>query len=61
MLAGYAEKSRKADATNLAASTPWMRTTSMRLNNDQRIILASHRFAPEVTSAALWLNEKAPG
>ena len=31
------------------------------LNNDQRIIMASHRFAPEVTSAALWLNEKAPG
>ena len=31
------------------------------LNNDQRIILASHRFAPEVTSAALWLNQKAPG
>ena len=31
------------------------------LNKDQRIILASHRFAPEVTSAALWLNEKAPG
>ena len=30
------------------------------LNNDQRIILASHRFAPEVTSAVLWLNEKAP-
>ena len=29
------------------------------LNNDQRIILASHRFAPEVTSAALWLNQKA--
>ena len=28
------------------------------LNNDQRIILASHRFAPEVTSAALWLNDK---
>ena len=28
------------------------------LNNDQRIILASHRFAPEVTSAALWLNRK---
>ncbi len=28
------------------------------LNNDQRIILASHRFAPEVTSAALWLNQK---
>ena len=30
------------------------------LNRDQRIILASHRFAPEVTSAVLWLNEKAP-
>ena len=30
------------------------------VNNDQRIILASHRFAPEVTSAALWLNEKTP-
>ena len=29
------------------------------LNKYQRIILASHRFAPEVTSAALWLNEKA--
>ena len=29
------------------------------LNNDQRIILASHRFAPEVTSAAVWLNSKA--
>ena len=31
------------------------------MNNDQRIILASHRFAPEVTSAALWLNDKAHG
>ena len=31
------------------------------LNNDQRIILASHRFAPEVTSAVLWLNEKLSG
>ena len=31
------------------------------LNNDQRIILASRKFAPEVTSAVLWLNEKAPG
>ena len=31
------------------------------LNNKQRIILASHRFAPEVTSAALWLNSKAQG
>ena len=31
------------------------------LNNDQHIILASHRFAPEVTSAVLWVNEKIPG
>lgn len=31
------------------------------LNHDQRIILASHRFAREVTSAVLWLNEKALG
>ena len=30
------------------------------LNNDQRIILASHRFAPQATSAVLWLNDKAP-
>lgn len=28
------------------------------LNNDQRIILASHRFAPEVTSAVLWVNDQ---
>ena len=30
------------------------------LNHGQRIILASHRFAPQVTSAVLWLNEKVP-
>ena len=30
------------------------------LNTDPRIILASHRFAPEVTSTVLWLNEKVP-
>ena len=30
------------------------------LNHDQRIILASHRFAPEVTSAVLWLNDRSP-
>ena len=28
------------------------------LNYDQRIILVSHRFAPEVVSAVLWLNER---
>ena len=31
------------------------------LNDDQRIMLVSHRFAREVTSAALWLNEQALG
>ena len=30
-----------------------------RLNENQRIVLVSHRFAPQVTSAALWLNEQA--
>ena len=29
------------------------------LNHRTRIVLASHRFAPHVTSAALWLNEQA--
>ena len=29
------------------------------LNNGQRILLVSHRFAPEVTSAVLWVNENA--
>ena len=28
------------------------------LNRDQRVILASHRFAPEVMSAVVWLNQK---
>ena len=31
------------------------------LNQGQRIILASHRFAPEVTTAAIWLNDQFPG
>ena len=30
---------------------------SLVLNGSQRIILASHRFPPAVTSAALWINE----
>lgn len=28
------------------------------LNNGQRIIIASHRFAPEVITAAVWLNQQ---
>ena len=31
------------------------------LNRSQRIIIASHRFAREVTSAVLWLNERMDG
>ena len=31
------------------------------LNHDQRIILTSLRFAAEVTSAALWMNEQSQG
>ena len=59
ILAGYADIS-KADAANKLLQH--LNADDLNaLNNDQRIILASHRFAPEVTSAALWLNEKAPG
>ena len=59
MLAGYLDVS-KADAANKLLQH--LNADDLNaLNNDQRIILASHRFAPEVTSAALWLNEKAPG
>ncbi len=31
------------------------------LNRSQRIIIASHRFAREVTSAVLWINERMDG
>jgi hypothetical protein len=54
------EKISPDDATNLLLQHLGADDLNA-LNNDQRIILASHRFAPEVTSAALWLNEKAPG
>ena len=59
MLAGYVDVS-KADAANKLLQHLNAEDLNA-LNNDQRIVLASHRFAPEVTSAALWLNEKAPG
>ena len=61
MLAGYVKvSSQEADAANKLLQH--LNADDLNaLNNDQRIILASHRFAPEVTSAALWLNEKAPG
>ena len=58
LLAEYSEISEE-DATNRLLQH--LNADDLNaLNNDQRIILASHRFAPEVTSAALWLNEKAP-
>ena len=59
MLAEYKGVSQE-DATNLLLQHLGADDLNA-LNNDQRIILASHRFAPEVTSAALWLNNKAPG
>ena len=59
MLAEYAEVSESDAADQLLRHLN--ADDFVALNNDQRIILASHRFAPEVTSAALWLNEKAPG
>ena len=58
MLASHAEVSEEEAGTMLLNHLDSDGLDS--LNSDQRIILASHRFAPEVTSAALWLNEKAP-
>ncbi len=58
-LADYAEISVDEAAERLSRHLGAEELTG--LNHDQRIILASHRFAPEVTSAALWLNDKAPG
>ena len=58
MLSRYGEIS-EAEATNRLLQHLQADDFTV-LNHDQRIILASHRFAPEVTSAVLWLNEKAP-
>lgn len=59
MLAKYQEVSEE-DAANMLMQHLGADDLNA-LNNDQRIILASHRFAPEVTSAALWLNERDRG
>ncbi len=57
MFADYAEISAEEAADRLLKH---LNSDDLNgLNNEQRIILVSHRFAPEVTSAALWLNEKA--
>ena len=58
MLASYKQISKSEAASQLLQHLQADDFTS--LNHGQRIILASHRFAPEVTSAVLWLNEKAP-
>ena len=59
MLADYSKESEEATVNALLQHIG--ADDLGALNNDQRIILASHRFAPEVTSAALWLNEKVLG
>ena len=58
MLADYGEMTEREAANRLLKHL--QADDFGALNHDQRIILASHRFAPEVTSAVLWLNEKAP-
>ena len=60
VLAKYKGVSQE-EATNLLLEHLGADDLNNTLNNDQRIILASHRFAREVTSAALWLNNKALG
>ena len=56
MAAAYWSESQDAAITQLLQH---LGTDDLNaLNNGQRIILVSHRFAPEVTSAALWLNQK---
>ena len=58
MLAGYRKISEPEAENRLLQHLAADDLTA--LNNDQRIILASHRFAREVTTAVLWLNEKSP-
>lgn len=55
-LAGY-KKVTKADAAERLQDHLYDDDLDT-LNRTTRIILASHRFAPHVTSAALWLNEQ---
>ena len=59
MVAGYWNESEADAATRLLQHLDADDLNG--LNKDQRIILASHRFAPEVTSAVLWLNQKGLG
>ena len=59
MVAGYWNESEADAATRLLQHLDADDLNG--LNKDQRIILASHQFAPEVTSAVLWLNQKGLG
>lgn len=59
MLADYAEITKEEAGDRLLKHLDDDDLES--LNREQRIILASHRFASEVTSAVLWLNEKFAG
>ena len=59
MLADY-KKVTESEAENRLLQDLGLENLGI-LNNDQRIILVSHGFAPEVISAVLWLNEKIPG
>jgi len=56
MLAAYQESSEEEATAELEEHLD--ANDFSTLNNGQRIILASHRFAPEVTSAVLWLNDQ---
>lgn len=58
MLANFAQIS-EGEAGNILVEHLNHPDSLEAVNADQRIILASRRFAPEVTSAALWLNEQA--
>ena len=59
LLADYANVEANEAAEELREHMGIIDDDLSGLNRRQRIILASHRFAPEVTSAVLWLNEQA--
>lgn len=59
MLADYAEISKEEAEEKLLRHLDAGDLGS--LNRGQRIIIASHRFAREVTSAVLWINERMDG
>ena len=59
MLADYASISQEDAKTHLEKH---LNSGDLEtLNGDQRVILASHRFARQATSAVIWLNDKFAG